>query len=85
MNAVEIVATFKLANINRKRLDALLHKFFGKARLDLELKDRFGGQVEPREWFLVPLGVIEEAIQKLMEGTIGEYHYDPQAAAIVRS
>lgn len=48
---VEIVATFKLANINRQRLEALLHKFFGKARLDLELKDRFGGQVEPREWF----------------------------------
>ncbi len=41
---VEIVATFKLANINRKRLEALLHKFFGKARLDLELKDRFGSR-----------------------------------------
>jgi len=64
---VEIVATFKLSNINRKGLEALLHKFFGSARLDLELKDRFGGQVEPREWFLVPLPVIEEAIQKLIE------------------
>ncbi len=82
---VEIVATFKLANINRKRLEALLHKFFGKARLDFELKDRFGGQVEPREWFLVPLGVIEEAIQKLMDGSVGEYHYDPQRAAIEKN
>jgi len=81
---VEIVATFKLANINRKRLEALLHKFFSKARLDLELKDRFGSQVEPREWFLVPLGVIEEAMQKLMEGTIADFQYDPQKAAIVR-
>ena len=52
---VEIVATYKLANVNRKALEALLHKFFGSARLDLELKDRFGAQVEPREWFLVPL------------------------------
>ncbi len=81
---VEIVATFKLSNINRKRLEALLHKFFGKARLDLELKDRFGSQVEPREWFLVPLGVIEAAMQKLMEGTIADYQYDPQKAAILR-
>jgi hypothetical protein len=80
---VEIVATFKLANINRKRLEALLHKFFSGARLDLELKDRFGAQVEPREWFLVPLGVIEEAITKLMEGTIGNYRYDPATARIV--
>ncbi len=80
---VELVASFKLANINRKRLEALLHKFFGSARLDMELKDRFGGQVEPREWFLVPLPVIEEAIQKLMDGTIGNFRYDPAAARIV--
>ncbi len=80
---VEIVATFKLSNINRKGLEALLHKFFGTARLDLELKDRFGGQVEPREWFLVPLPVIEDAIQKLMAGTIGDFRYDSDAAKLV--
>ena len=80
---VEIVATFKLANINRKRLEALLHRFFGPARLDLERKDRFGFQVEPREWFLVPLPVIEEAIQKLMEGTIENFRYDLEKARIV--
>jgi len=82
---VEIVATFKLANINRKRLEALLHKFFGKARLDLELKDRFGFQVEPREWFLVPLAVIEEAIEKLKDGTIENFRYDPESARLVNS
>ncbi len=80
---VEIAATFKLANINRKRLEALLHKFFGKARLDLELQDRFGAQVEPREWFLVPLPVIEEAIQKLMQGNIDKFEYEPEAARLV--
>ncbi len=80
---VEIVATFKLANINRTKLEALLHKFFGAARLDLELKDRFGGQVEPREWFLVPLPVIEEAIELLKAGTISEFRYDSESAQIV--
>ena len=80
---VEIVATFKLANVNRKALEALLHKFFGSARLDLELKDRFGAQVEPREWFLVPLPVIDEAIEKLKEGTIGGFRYDPETARLV--
>ena len=79
---VEIVATFKLANVNRKKLEALLQKFFGSARLDLELKDRFGAQVEPREWFLVPLPVIDEVIQKIKEGTIGKYRYDPEAARL---
>lgn len=81
---VEIVGTFKLAKINRKRLEALLHKFFAPARLDLELMDRFGGQVEPREWFLVPFTVIEEAMEKIKTGCIGEYRYDPMTAEIVK-
>jgi hypothetical protein len=78
----EVVATFKLANVNRKALEALLHKFFGSARLDLELKDRFGAQVEPREWFLVPLPVIDEAIQRIKDGTIGACRYDPETASL---
>jgi len=80
---VEIVATFKLSNINRKKLEALLHKFFASARLDMELKDRFGGQVVPREWFLVPLPVIEEAIEKLMDGSITHFRYDEKSACVV--
>ena len=80
---VEIVRTFKLSNVNRKRLENLLHKFFASARLDLELMDRFGGQVEPKEWFLLPLPVIEEAIQKIKDGSIGSFQYDPQTARIV--
>jgi hypothetical protein len=79
---VEVVATYRLANINRQALEALLHKFFAAARLDVELKDRFGGQVEPREWFLVSLPVIDEAIAKLMDGTISDFRYDPVTASI---
>lgn len=81
--AVEVVATFKLANVNRQALESLLHRFFGSARLDLELKDRFGSQVEPREWFLVPFPVIDEAIQRIKDGTIGGFRYDPEQARLV--
>jgi hypothetical protein len=80
---VEIVTTFKLSNINRKRLETLLHKFFASARLDLVLN--FGGGVEAREWFLVPLPVIEEAIDRLKDGTIESYRYDRESARIVES
>lgn len=80
---VEVVATFKLSNINRKKLEALLHKLFASARLDMELKDRFGGQVEPREWFLVPLPVIKEAIELLIDGSITNYRYDAGTAGLV--
>lgn len=80
---VEVVATFKLSNINAKRLEALIHKFFASARLDLKLTDRFGVEVESREWFLLPLTVIEEAIEKIIDGSIGNFRYDSESGQIV--
>jgi hypothetical protein len=82
---VEIVATYTLANINRKKLEALLQQFFSSVRLDLELQDRFGVPVKPREWFLVPLDVIEETIKKIQEGTIDQFRYDPTTASLTRT
>ncbi|NJL03248.1 MAG: GIY-YIG nuclease family protein [Spirulinaceae cyanobacterium SM2_1_0] len=82
---VAIVATFKLANINRTKLEALLHKFFDNARLNMELKDRFGTPVQPREWFFVPLNAIEAAIEKIRAGTLDQFHYDPDTASLIRS
>jgi hypothetical protein len=37
---------------------------FDPACLDIEIKDRFGQPVVPREWFLVPLFVIDEVVEK---------------------
>jgi hypothetical protein len=84
MAEVEIVATYELFNINRTRLENLIHRIFGKARLNIEIKDRFGQLVIPREWFLVPLYVVDEAIEKIKTGTITEYAYDPQEACLVK-
>ncbi|EKD06925.1 MAG: GIY-YIG nuclease family protein [Limnospira sp. PMC 1240.20] len=81
---VEIVATFKLANIHPKKLEFILHKFFARARLDLELMDRFQFPVQPREWFLVPLDAIEEAIAKIQDGTIEQFQYELETASIIR-
>lgn len=80
---VEVVATYKLFNINRSRLENLLHRFFASARLDLEIEDRFGRPVKPREWFLVPLGVIDEVVEKLRDQSISDYRYDPKSASLV--
>ena len=40
-------------------------KFLEPARLDIEIKDRFGNPVTPREWYLVPLPVINDLINKI--------------------
>ena len=84
MADVEVVATYELFNINRTRLENLIHKIFCNARLNIEIKDRFGQPVTPREWFLVPLQVIDEAIEKIRAGTITEYIYDPSMASLAK-
>lgn len=85
MADVEIVATYELYNISRTRLENLIHRIFGTARLDIEIKDRFGQPIIPREWFLVPLFVIKEAIERIRDGTITGYAYDPNTASLARS
>jgi T5orf172 domain len=80
---VEIVATYKLHNLNRTRLESIFHRLFGAAQIDLSIEDRFGQPVKPREWFLVPLHVIDEAVQRILDGSITDMVYDPQTARLV--
>lgn len=82
MADVEIVATYELYNINRTKLEKLIHRFFERAQLDVQIKDRFGQPVVPREWFLVPLFVIDELVEKIKDGTIGECFYNVENAEL---
>ena len=84
MANVEIVAIYELYNINRTKLENLIHRIFEPARLEIEIMDRFGRPVVPREWFLVPLFVIKEAVELIKDGTISAYCYDPDGAALLR-
>jgi hypothetical protein len=81
---VEIVATYVLYNVNRVRLENLIHRVFDPAQLDIEIKDRFGNQVKPREWFLVPLFIVNEVVERIKDGTITQYVYDPKTAGLVK-
>lgn len=79
---VEVVATYRLGNINRGRLEHLLHRLFSPAQIDLMIEDRFGQPVKPREWFLVPLPVIDEAVRRVRDGSIAGAVYDPATARL---
>jgi hypothetical protein len=80
---VDVIATYKLFNINRARLEALIHRVFGAAQLDLSIADRFGNPVKPREWFLVPLSAIDEAVDRIRDGSITDYRYEPEQGKLV--
>lgn len=81
---VEVVATYKLAGINRTKLENLFHRLFASARLDITIDDRFGHPVQPREWFLVPLAIIDEAIDRIRDSSITGYIYDPNTAKLMK-
>ena len=81
MANVEIVATYELYNINRTKFENLIHRIFEPARLDIEIMDRFGRPVVPREWFLVPLFIIKEAVEMIKDGTIADVRYNPKTVA----
>ena len=83
MADVEIVAEYKLYNIDRGKLEKLIHRIFAPARLEIKIEDRFGNPVVPREWFLVPLRAINDAVEKIKEGTIASYAYDVGSATLV--
>lgn len=85
MADVEVVATYVLYNINRVKLENLIHRVFDAAQLDIEIKDRFGNPVRPREWFLVPRFVVDEAVERIKDGTITDYVYDPAAARLIKA
>jgi len=78
----EVVATYELFNINRNKLESLLHRVFDPARLEIEIKDRFGNPTVPREWFLVPFDAVNEAVERLKDGSLPKFVYDPKLAAL---
>ncbi|HEY1212358.1 MAG TPA: GIY-YIG nuclease family protein, partial [Bryobacteraceae bacterium] len=85
MADVEVVATYQLFNVNRVKLENIIHRVFAPSQLDIEIQDRFGNPVKPREWFLVPHFVVDEVVERIKDGTITQFVYDPATARLVRT
>jgi hypothetical protein len=80
---VEVAATYKLHNLNRTKLENMFHRVFAAAQVELTIEDRFGSPVRPREWFLVPLHLIDEAVRRIRDGSIADLRYDPKTARLI--
>ena len=64
-------------------MELLLHRFFSKVCLDIEIRDSEGKRYEPRKWFTAPLAVIEETIRLLISGDIVNSYYDEKSKIIL--
>jgi len=83
MGDVSVVTEFQTYNLNPQKLEMLLHTFFAESCLNLDVFDSEGKRYTPREWFVVPLHVIEIAVQLLINGDIVNYRYDSQRQEII--
>lgn len=80
---VEIVASYSCYGTDVHALENLLHRFFGAVCLNLDVYDQSGNRFVPREWFCVPLHVINEAIELVKNNTIFNFKYDAKKQEIV--
>jgi len=76
MADVQTVSAYEVYNVNPHKLEQLIHQFFGNSCLDIDIIDGDGKLHRPREWFIAPLNVIEEAIELIVSGEIVNYWFD---------
>jgi T5orf172 domain len=83
MAPVAIITTFRCFNMNPQKLEQLLHTFFGNSCLSIDVFDKEKKRHTPREWFIAPLNVIEQAIEFIISGEIVDYKYDSRRREII--
>lgn len=83
MAPVKIMSAYKCFNMNPQKLEQLIHNFFWKVCLNIDIFDNKWDRYIPREWFIVPLNVIEETINLIINWNIVNYKYDDENEMIV--
>jgi len=83
MSAVDYVAGWKCYNMNPQKFEQLIHNFFGTSCLEVDVFDGNGKRHTPREWFIAPIEVIEQAIELIISGKIIKYRYDAENMTII--
>lgn len=84
MNDVEVVLTVRCYNLDVPYLEASIHSFFSNVNVCFEVRDNEGIMHYPKEWFTVPLNIIEEAIPFIVDKKIDSYRYDKNLQMIIR-
>ncbi len=84
MAAVFVQAVYQCFNMNPQKFEMLLHGFFGHACLNIDIFDSKKVRHSPREWFIAPIAIIDQAIALAINGKIVNYKYDAENQAIVK-
>jgi len=83
MAPVDVAASYRTYNLRTSALENLLHRVFAEVQLDLTQADRKGRDYDPSEWYVVPINVIDQAVDLIMSGDIVRFAYDAEAQRLV--
>jgi len=83
MAPVKEVAAWKCFNMNTQKFEQLIHNFFGSSCLNVTVRDNKGIPHSPKEWFIAPLKLIEQADELIISGEVIHYRYDGENTVIV--
>lgn len=78
MALVKVQASYKVVNMNSQKFEDLIHQLLKPVQFQVSVFDEKGVEHQPQEWFVVPLPVVDIIIQKIMDGSILGYTYNPQ-------
>lgn len=78
MAPVEIVASYKVVNLHSQKFEDLIHQVLKAAQFHITVVDDEGHIHEPKEWFVVPLSVVNTIIEKIIDGSIVRCTYNPE-------
>jgi T5orf172 domain. len=85
MAPVKIVSSYKTYNLNPQKFEDLIHQVFSIRRLNIKVADKEGNLKQPKEWYIVPIRVIEQAIELIINKKIQNYKFDHLQNKIVKT
>lgn len=84
MAKVEIMARYKVVNMNSQMFESLIHQVLEATRFHVRVKDANGQQHEPKEWYVVPLSVVDTIVKKIVDRSIVNYRYNAEMQCLER-
>ena len=85
MAGVKIVASYKTFNLNPQKFEKIIHNFFSERCLDIKIADKDGNLKKPKEWYIVPIKVIEQVIELIINKQIQNYKFDQLQNKVVKN
>ena len=82
MSPVKIVSTYKVFNFSPRKFESVIHSFFKDRCLDVKVADNSQINRKPKEWYVVPLQIIDQVIQLIINNEISNYRFNKTSSKI---